>query len=153
MQCNSQRFCFSYPLHNSLGLIIDDQLKWNEWNNEQCKTTSKGIALLRNAKHFVSQEVLVTMYNSLVLPYFNYCSTVWHDNNTSHINSLFKLQKRAARITTNSDYSIRSTQIFETLQWQPIKAILDKRELIMMFKVLKSMAPNYLKGNSTPDTT
>ena len=112
-----------------LGLIIDDQLKWNEWNNEQCKTISKGIALLRNAKDFVSQEVLVTIYNSLVLPYFNYRSTVWHDNNSSHINNLFKLQKRAAQIITNSDYSIRSTQIFETLQWQPIKAVLDKREL------------------------
>ena len=85
------------------------------------------------------------MYNSLVLLYFNYCSTVWHDNNSSHINNLFKLQKRAARIITNSDYSIRFTQTFETLQWQPIKAILDKRELIMMFKVLKGMAPNYLK--------
>jgi hypothetical protein len=55
------------------GLIIDDQLKWNEHNNEQCKTRSKDIALLRDAKDFVSQEVLVTMYNSLVLPYFNYC--------------------------------------------------------------------------------
>jgi hypothetical protein len=32
-----------------LGFIIDDQLKWNEHNNEQCKTISKSIALLRNA--------------------------------------------------------------------------------------------------------
>ena len=92
--------------------IIDDQLKWNEWNNKQCKTVSKGMALLRNARDFFSQEVLVTMYNSLVLPHFNYCSTVWHDNNSSHTNNLFKLQKRAARTITNSDYSIRSTQIF-----------------------------------------
>ena len=80
----------------------------------------------------------------MVLPYFNYCSTIWHDNNISHINNLFKLQKRAARVITSSDYSIRSVQIFETLQWQSIKTILDKRELIMMFKVLNGMAPNYL---------
>ena len=41
---------------------------------------SKGVALLLNAKDFVSQEVLVTMYNySLVLSYFKYCSTVWHE--------------------------------------------------------------------------
>ena len=77
----------------TLGLIIDDQLKWNEWNNEQCKTISKGVALLRNAKDFVSQEVLATMFNSLVLSYFNYCSTVWHGNNSSHTDNLFKLQK------------------------------------------------------------
>ena len=84
------------------------------------------------------------MYNSLVLPYFNYCSTVWHDNNSSHINNLYKLQKRAARVITSSDFSIRSVQIVETLQWQSIKTMLDKRELIMMFKVSNGMAPNYL---------
>ncbi len=130
---------------NVLGLIIDDQLKWNKHNVEHCKTISKSVALLRKAKNYVSQEVLVTMYNSLVLPHFNYCSTIWHDdNNTQNIENLLKLQKRAARIITSSDYSIRSHQIFETLQWQPIKTILDKRELLLMFKIIKGKAPNYL---------
>ena len=80
-----------------------------------------------------------------MLPYFTYCSTVWHDNNSSRTNNLFKLQKRVARVITNSDYAIRSIQIFETLQWQVVKSILDKQELKMMFKILKGMAPNYLK--------
>ena len=59
-----------------LGLIIDEQLNWNRHNNEQCKKISKSIALLRKAKDFVSQEELVKIYNSLVLPHFNYCSTI-----------------------------------------------------------------------------
>ncbi len=74
------------------------------------------------------------MCNSLVLPHFNYCSTIWHDdNNTQNIENLLKLQKRAARVTTSSAYiySIRYHQMFETLQWQEIKTILDKRELLM----------------------
>ena len=52
----------------------------------------------------------------------------------------------AARIITNLDYSIRFTRMFETLKWQPIKTILNKRKLItMMIKVLKGMEPNCLK--------
>ena len=121
-----------------LGLIIDDQLKWNRHNDEQCKKISKSIALLRKAKDFASQEELVTIYNSLVLPHFNYCSTIWNDNNKSHIDKLWKLQKRAARVITSSDYTIRSSQVFETLQWHPIKNLMDKRDLTMMFKVLKT---------------
>ena len=127
-----------------LGLIIDDQLKWNKHNDEQCKKISKSIALLRKARDFVSQEELVKIYNSLVLPHFNYCSTIWNDNNKSHIDKLSKLQKRAARIITSSDYSIRSSQVFKTLEWHPIKKLMDKRDLTMMFKILKNMAPNYL---------
>jgi hypothetical protein len=127
-----------------LGLIIDDQLKWNRHNDEQCKKISKSIALLRKAKDFTSQEELVTIYNSLVLPHFNYCSTIWNDNNKSHIDKLWKLQKRAALVITSSDYTIRSSQVFETLQWHPIKNLMDKRDLTMMFKVVKNIAPNYL---------
>ena len=37
------------------------------------------IALLRRAKAFVSQSELIRMYNTLVIPYFTYCSNVWYD--------------------------------------------------------------------------
>ena len=74
-----------------------------------------------------------------------YCSTIWHDdNNTQNIENLLKLQKRAACVITSSDYGIRSYQIFKTLRRQPAKIILDKRDLLMMFKIIKGKAPNYL---------
>ena len=47
-----------------LGIKIDDQLNWNKHNDEQCKIISKSIALLRKAKDFVTQDVLVTMFDS-----------------------------------------------------------------------------------------
>ena len=53
---------------NILEIIIDDQLKWHEHNAKQCKTISSRIGLRR------ARDILVTMYNSLVLLYFNYCS-------------------------------------------------------------------------------
>ena len=68
---------------NVLGIIIDEQLKWHEHNDKQCKTISSRIGLLRRARDFVTQDVLKTMYNSLVLPH--YCSTVWHNFSAEHI--------------------------------------------------------------------
>ena len=103
-----------------LGLRIDAQLNWNKHNNEQSKKISKSIALLRKAEDFASQEELVKIYNSLVLPHFNYCSTIWNHNNKSrYIDKLSKLQNMSARIITNS----------------------DKRDLTMMFKILKNIVP------------
>jgi hypothetical protein len=55
------------------------------------------------------------MYNALVMPHFNYCLTVWQNNNQTHLDKLYKLQKRAARIITNSDYTIRSSDTFQKL--------------------------------------
>ena len=101
--------------------------------------------LLRRSRDFVIQDVLLTMYNSLVLPHFNYCSNVWNQFINDHINKLYKLQKRAARVITRSNYETRSAQIFQMLHWKPIKDILDKRDLIMIFKTLQGLASNYLR--------
>jgi hypothetical protein len=76
------------------------------------------------------------MYNALVMPNFNYCSTVWQNNNQTHLDKLYKLQKRAARIITNSDYTIRSSDTFQK--------ILKKRDLFMAFKVINGMLPEYV---------
>ena len=128
----------------SLGIIIDEQLKWHEHNNKQCTTISARIGMLRRSRDFVTQDVLITMYNSLVLPRFTYCSTVWHGSSADHISKLYKLQKRAARVITGSNYDIRSTDIFETLNWRPIKDNLDERDLVMTFKAIKGIVPDYL---------
>ena len=103
-----------------LGVIIDDQLKWNKHNNEQCKTISRSISLLKRARQFVPQETLLTMYNSFVLPHFSYCSTIWHDGNNTNMDKLYKLQKRAARVITGSQYDERSTETCNNLSWNTI---------------------------------
>ena len=69
---------------------------------------------------------------------------MWQNNNQAHLDQLYKLQKRAARIITNSDYSIRSSLIFQNLGWKPIELILKKRDLFITFKALKGMLPNYI---------
>jgi hypothetical protein len=111
----------------SLGMILDEQLKWDKHNDAQCKQISKNIALLKRARLFVPRHILINMYNAFVLPHFNYCSTVWNDGSCTIINKLSKLQKRAARVITSSTYDIRSTQA------------------IMTFKALTGQAPDYLR--------
>ena len=127
----------------TLGMILDEQLKWDNHNEHQCKKILSNIALLRRAKQFVPQETLVTMYNALVLPHFNYCSTIWKDDDSKrHINKLLKLQKRAARVITGDTYDVRSSEIFEKLEWISIEKTLKNREIMMTFKALTGKSSN-----------
>ena len=89
-----------------LRVIINEQLKWKEHIDAQFKRISNNIALLRRTKEFVTQETLVKMYNTLILPYFIYCSNAWLDGTTTNINKLYKLQKRAARVIMGASYEI-----------------------------------------------
>ena len=84
------------------------------------------------------------MYNALVWPHFNYCSTIWNDGSCSKIDKLFKLQKRVACVITGDTYDVRSTQILNNLNWLPIEELLKKREVIMTFKALTGRLPQYL---------
>ena len=54
------------------------------------------------------------------------------------------LQKRAARIITNSDYTIRSSDTFLKLSWKPLDLILKKRYLFMTFKAINGILPEYV---------
>ena len=128
----------------TLGMILDEQLKWDNHNEHQCKKILSNIALLRRAKQFVPQETLVTMYNALVLPHFNYCSTIWKDDDSKrHINKLPKLQKRAARVITGDTYDVRSSEIIEKLEWISIeKTLLKNRKIMMTFKALTGRSSN-----------
>ena len=123
-----------------LGIILDEELKWREHIDAQCKKISKSIALLRRAKSFVTSKTLITMCNSLVLLHFTYCSTIF----CIHNNKLSKMQKRAARVITGSNYEIRSGEIFESLGWEPIENILKKREITMTFKAMQDKLPGYM---------
>ena len=111
----------------------------------QSKKISKSIALLRRAKPFVPQHILVKMYNTLVLPYFTYCSTVWNDGSSTILSKLSKLQRKAARVITGQTYDVRSTQILGDLSWIPIEDTLKRREIIMSFKALTDRLPTYLQ--------
>lgn len=65
------------------------------------------------------------MYNSLVLPRFDYYSTTWHDSNNTRIEKLFRLPKRAGRIITGINNDVRSTEVFYNLQWEVSDVSLD----------------------------
>jgi hypothetical protein len=57
--------------------MVDDQLRWDEQIDNISNKVSQGIGMLRRAKQFVKRETLQFLYNSMVQPYFEYCSLVW----------------------------------------------------------------------------
>jgi hypothetical protein len=52
----------------TLGVILDEQLKWDKHNEEQSKTISKNFALLRRAKSFVPRHFFEKMHNVFISP-------------------------------------------------------------------------------------
>ena len=60
------------------------------------------------------------------------------------LNSLQKIQNRAARITTNSPYDASAAPLLQNLGWPSIKDLIRKETATLTYKALNSLAPQYL---------
>ena len=103
-----------------MGVTIDNQLSWDEQIDNISKKVSQGISVLQRAKQFVKNDTLQLLYNSLVQPYFDYCSLVWGNCRDSLKEKLQKLKNRAARVITGDTYDTRSKDILLKLNWKSL---------------------------------
>ena len=89
-------------------------------------------------------ETLKDVYCSIVELHLNYCCSVWDSSDITRIESLQKLQNRAARIVTGSSYDAPSEPLRKDLGWLFLKEMIVKETSTMMYKSLSDLAPKYL---------
>ena len=86
-------------------LMFDETLTWDEQVILITKKVNKGLRnVLRRLRDFFEIKILTIIYQTLVQPYFDYCSQVWGSLGTTLCNILQRLQNRAVRIITKSGY-------------------------------------------------
>ena len=118
----------------TLGVIIDDQLKWNAHIDNVVTKVSKAIGMIRRMKNFVPQSTLISVYNAIVQPHFDYCSLVWDIGNVYSLEKLQKMQNRAARVITGRSYEVRSETILQESAWQPLIENWKENKAVFMYK-------------------
>ena len=114
----------------SLGVHIDENLTWechvNELSKKRSKKIDSGISALKRIRHTVPCNTLLTICNSLVQPHLDYCSSVWGSCSKSLSQKLQKLQNRAARVITFSNYDRSTNELLGMGNW--VK--LDRQRLV-----------------------
>ena len=86
------------------------------------------IGVLKKTRPFVPTSNLISVYQSIVEPYFGYCSFVWDDISDRLTDKLQKLQNRAARIISGADYLTPTTALLGRLGWNNLKKRRNKRK-------------------------
>ena len=62
-----------------LGVLLDDEQKWYQHCDEIVKKCTKGLGLLSRLSSTLPFSLKKKVYNAVVLPHLNYCSTVWQE--------------------------------------------------------------------------
>ena len=100
----------------SHGVVFDQRLVWEENVDSLCKRVLSGLAALKQARQDVPQDTLLTIYNSVVKPLFDYCDVVWITLHKTLTARLQKLQNGVVRIRTRKGYDVRSADIRKELR-------------------------------------
>ena len=99
------------PHTKSLGLYIDQNLSWSKHVKEAAKIISSGIGALERLRPFICDDTAILLYRALIEPYFDYCCPVWDGLSNELADKLQKLQNRAIRVITKSDYYSSATAL------------------------------------------
>ena len=133
--------------HKILGVVIDSQMNYESHIDELCKKLSKRIGLLKHISPFLKQRQRETYYNGVIKPTLLYGSMIWDSSNVEHLQSILKLQKRAARIILDPERLTPSVVLFNNLNWFPFtKQSLIKRYALGYKRVHNYITPSYLNS-------
>ena len=118
--------------HKSLGVQLDESLNWRPHTNTISKKNIRWSCYLKAR-------------NTLAMPYFNYCGAVWGNINKGLADKLQKMQNRAARILTFSNYEVRSSVLLDELGWERLEYVRLKQLAVTMYKIHNNLSPSYLR--------
>ena len=130
-----------------LGVIYNDDLKWNDHVAYIAKKSAKRLYMLRLLKRArADTKTLISVYFSCVRPILEYCAQVWHYNIPDYLSKeIERIQSRAMKIINPSlSYN-------ESLSELNIPTLFFRRELLcskfFKRKVLPQTSPLRSCGN------
>jgi hypothetical protein len=144
LQIMNSKIKYSACVKN-LGIKMDEKLTMHNHVSTQC---SKALGVLRNLykiREYLSQDAKFLLTQTLILPLFDYCDTVYGSLLTMNKASLIqKVQNSCVRFT----YNLRKFEhILPVLNNKNILTMSRRRYLhycCLVFKIIKTERPEYL---------
>ena len=134
-----------------LGVFINDKLTWNDHVNHVAIPISRNIGIMYKVKSFVSDKILLMLYNTLILPYISYCNILWATSK-SMINIILLLQKKAVRICTRSGFRDHTEPLFARLKCLKVDDINLMQTALFMFRFNTNLLPMPLSHMFQPNS-
>ena len=79
-----------------IGKKFDSNMSWSSHIDYLSGNVSKGIGVVKCVKYILPQETLITLANALVIPHFDYASSVWSNCSATDQAHLQVLHNRLA---------------------------------------------------------
>ena len=120
-----------------LGVQIQRDLRWNRQTEYATSKATRVLNFIRRNFYHCPPSVKEKLYTTLVRPHLEYAAASWDPYTKKNINSIERVQNRAARFVTNTygiDTSI--TRILKDLKWTSLQERRKLHRLTCFYKIL-----------------
>ena len=119
----------------NLGSYIDDKLSMNSHINKVCNASFYYLHNIRWIRKHLSRHSSETLIHAFVSSWLDYCNSLLYE---------LPQQNAAARLMFEQPKFCHITPVLSQLHWLPIKYCIEFKILLMTFKAIHGMVPDYI---------
>lgn len=139
------------PIRN-LGVMFDSALSMDSNIKTVIRSASYHLRCIGMARKQLTTDAAKTLVQSLVISRLDYCNSSLAQISEQSLGKLQLLQNRAARIITCTKSRDHITPVLRMLHWLPVRERIEFKVLLIVYKALNGLAPQYISDLITPYT-
>ena len=134
----------SFPPLRNLGVHFDNNLSMEYHVKMVSKSINAALFKIGKIRKYLDTDTCCQLINGLMMSRLDYCNSLLYGANDSVLYQLQLLQNRAARVITFTSKFDHITQVLKDLHWLPVKQRITFKILLLCYKCLYQLAPDYL---------
>ena len=124
-----------------LGIYLDATLNGSSHCDVLIKKLTRANGMLTKVRHYVPESELTSIYHAIFSSHMIYGSQIWGQNIDTHTEKVFKLQNRAVRTISFSDFHADPNPIYKALKILKLEDLITLQNILFVYDFLKTTLP------------
>ena len=134
----------------NLGVVMDQHFNMREHIKRACRAAYYHLRNIARIRNIIPQEKAEILVHAFIMGRLDYCNALLYGLPASAVSRLQSVQNSAARLVTRSRRSDHITPILRDLHWLPVRDRVTFKILLLTWRALHGLAPDYISQLVTP---
>ena len=144
--------CPSTSVRN-LGIVFDCKLNFRSHISNLVRSCNYHLRNLYSVKRYLDRDILTALIHSLIVSRVDYCNSLFLGLPNAQLKKIQSILNRCARLVFSLPPRVPTTKYLIELHWLSVKARIEFKICLIVFKALKFGQPKYIVDLLSSSTT
>ena len=128
----------------NLGTWFDSNLNMGMAINKTCSSAFYYLYNIRRIRKYLSKDNAVALVHAFITSRIDYCNSPYYGLPNYQLHKLQRVLNSSARLVHCASRFCHITPLLREMHWLPVRMRIEFKLLLITFKMLKGLAPQYL---------